>query len=179
MIREYKLYHGAVLSELVQKLSRPVRIHELSEPGRLSSYVLDEKIGLYIKHSSQRLNPWPFTFTRPNLLEVSLLAELYSETFLVFVCHTDGMVCLTLGEAMQIFAVGGSEQAWVRIDRRKRQRYCVTGGLGELGSRKPQGLDPILRILDEGVDECTDTVVKRRQMPIRSQFSSASQGSNP
>lgn len=160
MIPEYKLYHGAVLAELVQRLSRPVLIHELSEPGRLSSYVIDGEFGVQIKHSSQRMNPWPFTLTRQNLDELETLRANCSKTFIVFVCHTDGMVCVPLSEVMGILEVGGSDQAWIRIDRRKRQWYCVSGAKGELGTKKPKGLDALIKHIDHSLsagataDEC-------------------------
>jgi hypothetical protein len=147
VIPEYKLYHGAVLAELVHKLSRPLSIDELTETGRLSAYVLDGRIGLQVKHSSQRMNPWPFTFTRQNLAELLQLRQSCEQVFLAFVCHTDGMVCLSLEETTSMIEVAGSEQAWLRIDRRRGQWYSVHGGAG-LPVKKPRGLDSLTQELE-------------------------------
>ncbi|WP_298742770.1 hypothetical protein [uncultured Brevundimonas sp.] len=147
MIPEYKLYHGAVLADLVHELLVPVSIDELSGAGRLSSYVLNGRIGLQIKHSSQRLHPWSFTFTRQNFAELLTLRETYAQVYLVLVCHTDGMVCLTLDEVAALITVANSEQAWLRIDRRRGQWYTVNGS-GSLPIKRPKGLAALVEDLN-------------------------------
>lgn len=146
MIPEYKLYHGAVLAELVHELSVPVTVDELSEAGRLSSYILNGHIGLQIKHSGQRLHPWPFTFTRQNFSELLALRQTCDQVYLVLVCHTDGMVCLTLDEVAALITVADSEQAWLRIDRRRGQWYTVNGS-ASLPIKRPKGLDALVESL--------------------------------
>ena len=144
MIAEYKLYHGAVLAELVDLLPRAVSINELDEEGRLSSYILDGRVGLQVKHSTQRLHPWQFTFTKSNGLELLSLSNIVPEVFVVLVCHTDGMACLTIREVTSILAAGESDQAWIRVDRRRNEMYTVSGAACELSSKKPNGIDPIV-----------------------------------
>jgi hypothetical protein len=148
MIPEYKLYHGAFLAELIQRMAQPLLVDELAEPGRLSSYIINEDVGVQVKHSAQRMHPWPFTFTRSNLDEHDTLTSRCKDTFIVFVCHTDGMVCVPLHEMQSVLEIGESDQAWARIDRRKREWYCISGGKGELASKKPRGLDILINCLD-------------------------------
>jgi hypothetical protein len=147
MIAEYKFYHGAVLAELVNDMDRAISIDELEEEGRLSSYILDNKIGLQIKHSTNRLSPWQFTFTKQNLLQLLTLQTHYKVVFLAFVCHDDGMVTLTLEEATSILTSGETEQAWIRIERRRNEWYTVSGGAAELPNKKPQGIQPLIQAL--------------------------------
>jgi hypothetical protein len=147
MIPEYKLYQGAVLAELVDVMGAPVQIEELSEAGRLASYVLNGRVGLHVKHSAQRLHPWPFTFTKQNLADILALAARCRQAFIVLVCHTDGMVTITVQELMQVLQVVPSEQAWLRVDRRKRKLYVIAGGKGELATKKPKGVDPVVDAL--------------------------------
>lgn len=147
MIPEYKLYHGAVLAELVHRHPKGLCIDELIEEGRLSSYVLDGSIGLQVKHSTQKLYPWQFTFTKSNLVELLALRQRYKSVFVVLVCHTDGMVCLTIEEATAILAAGETDQAWIRVERRKGEWYAVWGGGAELPNKKPNGLDLLLEAL--------------------------------
>lgn len=173
MIPEYKLYHGAFLAELVQRIARPLLIDELAEPGRLSSYIINEDVGVQVKHSAQRMHPWPFTFTRSNLNEHDTLLSHCKAVFVVFVCHTDGMVCVPLGEVQSVLEIGDSDQAWIRIDRRKREWYCISGGRGELAGKKPRGLDILLSCLDEQVlliERAVDTMTMPRTKE-RSRFS--------
>lgn len=147
MIPEYKLYHGAVLAELIHAIETPVTLEELTEEGRLSSYVLNKCVGLQIKHSSQRLHPWPFTFTKSNLMELMTLRAAHPSVFVVLVCHTDGMVCVSLEELLDLLKIGGSEQAWVRVDRRKGKWYSLDGAGAVIPRKKPNGLDALIESL--------------------------------
>jgi len=148
MTPEYKFYHGAVLAELVDRSKRAITIDELTEYGRLSSYVLNGNIGIYVKHSAQRLHPWPFTFTRPNLVELLRLQSICDEVFLVLVCEADGMVCLAMNEAVELLQPTSSDQAWLRVDRKRGEWYAVASGGGGLPYKRPKGIDLVLRALD-------------------------------
>lgn len=148
MIPEYKMYHGAALAELVHMLPQPVAIDELSGVGRLSSYRLDGHVGLHIKHSSQRLPPWPFTFTAQNLSEIADLKAKCSEVAVVLVCHTDGFVCLPWSELSQLIGSDPDDGSWLRVSRRRRQWYDVSGCAGAQ-LKKPNGLDCLVDLLVE------------------------------
>ncbi len=147
MIAEYKLYHGAVLAELVDRATAPIVVDELSEEGRLSSYVLNESVGMMIKHSTNRLHPWSFTFTKRNAGELLELNRLTDDVYVVMVCHTDGMVCLTFDELNYLLAEVDADQVGIRVDRRPGHRYAVSSGLARLGRKKPSGVEPILAAL--------------------------------
>jgi len=148
MIADYKFYHGVVLAELINLKVGALAIDELSEDGRLSSYVLDDTVGLQIKHCANRLRPWQFTFTKANLVELLALQRRYKAVFIVFVCHKDGMVTLSLEEVTETIASRESEQAWIRIDRRKNEWYSVNGGAAELFGKRPHGVHRIIQALD-------------------------------
>lgn len=148
MIAEYKFYHGAVLAELVNLKTGTLAIDELNEDGRLSSYVLEGRVGLQIKHCTNRLHPWQFTFTKANLVQLLALQQSYQPVFIVLVCHYDGMVTLTLEEMTEVLATGESDQAWIRVDRRKNEWYAVNGGAAELAGKRPQGVQKIIQALD-------------------------------
>ena len=142
MIPDYKLYHGAVLAELVCELAQPVTVDELSEEGRLSSYVLDGRVGLHIKHSAQRLGPWPFTFTSQNLEELRSLGDSYRVVFIVLVCRTDGMACLSLEQLGGYIGLIDGAPNSLRVARRKRQWYAISGSVRQ--EKYPSGLNSLL-----------------------------------
>jgi hypothetical protein len=148
MIAEYKFYHGAVLAELINLKTGPLSIDELSEDGRLCSYILDGRVGFQIKHSTNRLHPWQFTFTKANLVQLLALQQSYSAVLVVLVCHTDGFVVLTLEEATILLATRESEQAWIRVDRKKNEWYSVNGGVAGLVCKRPQGVQKIIHALE-------------------------------
>jgi hypothetical protein len=83
MTSDYKLYQGAVFTELLDDVDKSLSIRAVREEGRLGAYIIDERIGLYIKHSAVRLSPWQFTFSKANAL--ALMEEQASPIRLGFV----------------------------------------------------------------------------------------------
>lgn len=143
MIPEYKRYQGAVLAEIVDGYPGAVSIQEWPGTGRLSCYVLNNSIGLHIKHSGARLRPWLFTFTQANFESIEMLGSKCQEVFVVLVCWHDGMVCLT-GAEFRSMVAEDAERAWVRVERRKGEWYTVSGPLLVLDGRKPNGIDCLI-----------------------------------
>ncbi len=144
MIPEYKLYHGAVLAELVDIATEDVFVGELREEGRLSAYTLNREIGLYIKYSTKRLTPWQFTVARSHVEEWAELQRRCKEVFLALVCHRDGIVALPIREVVEMLSATVSDQAWLRVDRRRGRWYTVNGN-GDAPSRKrARGLGDLL-----------------------------------
>src|SRR5262245_12378703 len=152
MIPDYKLYQGAVLAELVDEAKQAVKVRELVEEGRLHSYVINERIGMHIKHSSARLPPWQFTFTAANGQSLLELRTAFSAVFVVLVCWLDGMVCLSLDELREIVADNHVPQGWVRAERRRNEWYAVSGSRALLPYKKPQGLGPLIEALEVPLD---------------------------
>ncbi len=147
MTSDYKLYQGAVFTELFDEFDSPLSIKAMREDGRLGAYVVSDRLGLYIKHSAVRMPPWQFTFTKANALALMNLRRLTPLVFVVFVCWLDGMTCASLDELTEILGAGISDQAWIRIQRRKNEWYSITGATGDLKYKKPQGLGAIIEAL--------------------------------
>src|SRR5215510_15363355 len=127
MFDEYEFYQGVVLRQLVVQASSSIIITPFEKQGRVNAFVVNGKIGLFIKHSAKRMPPWAFTF---NLEQASDLLDLEAachETFVVFVCGDDGLVTLDVGILHSIVSFNSTEHAWVRIDRPPRSQYSVSG----------------------------------------------------
>ena len=78
MIAEYIFYHGALLHELTLNHGGAVTIEPRDNHGRPNTFILNSKVGVYIKHSTKRLSPWTYTFTKEHLSEVQALCEYVS-----------------------------------------------------------------------------------------------------
>jgi hypothetical protein len=115
-------YHGLVLARLV-RATQPVRIGCVSR----SAYVIDDAVGLYIKYSTNRMSPWPFSFSRAHQEELEGLAASYEETFIALVCGTDGIACLGRGELSRVLDDEYREVEWVKASRRPREKYAIRG----------------------------------------------------
>jgi len=131
MIKEFEQYHGAVFSRLLHKSPKTITIRTYPSHSN-ASYILDEKVGLYIKHSTKRLSPWSFTFQKTHQDEILEMKNTFEEVFVVFVCYTDGIVCLSFAELKLILDQCHEEVEWVRISRRPRGKYAIAGKDGHL-----------------------------------------------
>ena len=129
MIQEIERYHGVVLARMVrgEGAGRRIRSHSTVR----SAYVIDERLGLYVKYSTSRLSPWAFTFSRGHRRELVELSQELSRVCVVLVCGQDGVVALTDSEVVQVLGEAGDDQ-WMRVDRRRSQMYSVSGSFGRL-----------------------------------------------
>jgi hypothetical protein len=56
MIREHELYHGAALHKLISVGEFPIEIKPFAQSKGNSSYVINGRVGVYIKHSTLRMS---------------------------------------------------------------------------------------------------------------------------
>lgn len=150
MIRDYKLYHGAVLADIVDRAKGPITIEEVREEGRLLNYVLNRKIGLQVRFSTQRIRPWAFTFTPENVRSLQHLRDQYGQAFLALVCGQDGFVAIDAHDALPSLHAPGDRQSWLRVDRRRREFYKVAGAQGEFPRKYPTTTEIIVEKLESG-----------------------------
>jgi hypothetical protein len=131
MIKDFEQYHGAVFTRLLHSAEQPLSIKPYPSDSN-ASYVLNEKIGLYIKHSMKRMSPWSFTFQKSHQDEILEMKNKFQEVFVVFVCYTDGIVCLSFQELKAVLNDRHEQVEWVRIKRRRREKYAISGTDGSL-----------------------------------------------
>ncbi len=131
MIKEFEQYHGAVFSRLLHGSPKTITIRTYPSHSN-ASYILDEKVGLYIKHSTKRLSPWSFTFQKDHQDEILEMRKQFKDVFIAFVCHTDGIACLSFTELKAVLDDCHEEVEWVRIQRRPREKYAISGTDGNL-----------------------------------------------
>jgi hypothetical protein len=147
MIGEFELYHGAAIRELIVKATAPVTIVADDEIGRVNSFSVNGRIGLYLKHSHKRLPPWQFTYLPDHLIELDALIARHEEVWLIHICGLDGMVALTLGEFRAMNPEGCETTCFVRIDRDRNTMYRLNGTAGPLKRSKRRGLQHVLEAL--------------------------------
>ena len=147
MFDDYELYQGVVLRQLVVAASMPLSIEPFDYEGRINCFVLNGRVGIFLKHSSKRMTPWQFTFQQPHVKELRQLMKARNTSFAVFVCGLDGAVCLEASALFGIIDVRKSESAWIRIERRPRKMYGISGNAGDLSGKVARGLDVIIDAL--------------------------------
>jgi hypothetical protein len=134
MIREIEQYHGVVLARLIRGSRDGSGELTVKSIGR-SSYVVGGTIGLYVKRSTSRLTPWSFSFQREHQRELQSLSEECTAVFVVLVCGSDGIVCLSTAELDRVFDSEHQPVEWVKASRRKREKYVVTSSDDRRGVR--------------------------------------------
>ena len=131
MIRDFEFYHGLVFARILHATQRPLSIRPFQSVSN-SSYVVNDRVGIFIKYSAKRMTPWRFTFMKEHQQEIQLLKDSYQKAFLVLVCSDDGVVCLSYDELKQILDNQHDPIEWISATRHKREMYSVKGSNGEL-----------------------------------------------
>lgn len=147
MSDEYEFYQGVVLRQLVVNADFSIMLRPFEKQGRVSAFVLNGKIGVFIKHSAKRMSPWRFTFNIDQVSDLLDLTTAYSDSFVTFVCDDDGIVTLDVASLYQIVSLEESENAWVRIERPPRSQYAVSGNKAELPNKVPNGVFQIIETI--------------------------------
>ena len=86
--------------------------------------------GLYIKSSQKRRSPWRYNYIEQHQNEIAALKNKYGEVFNVYVNSADGFACLNFSELKRFLDEVHEEQEWIRISRRPKEAYRVTGNDG-------------------------------------------------
>jgi len=134
MIKEFEFYHGAVLSNLLHNSGKSITV-ELYPSESNASYVIDKKIGIYIKHSSKRMSPWRFSFSKEHQDEILEMKNKLDEVFSLLVCGEDGIVSLSFDELKKILNETHEPVEWISITRNKNEEYAIKGTDGSLGHK--------------------------------------------
>lgn len=154
MTKDFELFHGLVFSRLLHATGQEIRIKAVADSGN-SSYVLNGRIGLYIKYSAKRLSPWQFSFNRAHLEEILLLKRQTKAIVVVLVCGKDGIAALTFVEFKRVLGLQFDDVGWITVSRRKAEMYGIKGSAGELTHKVAdnEGPSKILVLSDHAVEE--------------------------
>lgn len=130
MIHEYERYYGTVFMELFEQSQSKLSIEPINTER--TSFLINGKLGLYIKHSSSRSNSWSFGFRAVDYEAIRELNKISEEIAFACVCGFHGVTILNNSD----FAIcaGFPEDLNSRITVRTKLKgsWTVTGSLGEL-----------------------------------------------
>lgn len=129
-MQNFEFFHGAAVIKIVHS----GYFKTIESFGKSNSaYLIDEKIGLYIKYSQKRMSPWVFTFDKEHIKEINEINDLLGNTFIILVCNDDGICCLNWKEFYTLISIDSSNYPkWIKASRRKNEKYSVCGIDGEL-----------------------------------------------
>jgi hypothetical protein len=147
MSRDFEAFHGIVLRSIIVSVGCSVAVEPFNRHGRLDAYVFDSKVGVFVKYSTKRMTPWPFTFHIDQVSELLDLEIEHPNAFVVFACGVDGLVAIEMATLHELVDFKQTEQAWVRIERRPRMLYSLSGNRGELANKVPRGIARVVEAI--------------------------------
>jgi hypothetical protein len=147
MFDDYEFYQGVVLRNLIVNADFSVMVRPFVREGRISAFVINSRIGVFMKHSTKRMSPWRFTFGLDQVSDLLDLEAKYFDSFVVFICGSDGLVTLDVAALHEIFTFDDVEKAWIAIERKPRSQYSVRGNRTELPNKISNGTGAILQAM--------------------------------
>jgi len=144
LINEFKSYHGSAFAELIDESLVPIK---LFRPNLLNNsyYVLDENIGLYVKHSTKRMTPWRFTFLTDHVQELEKIIERHEYCFLVLICGRDSIAVIEKTEILKLLPFANPAPSWVSVQTSHNTSLTIEGTCGSL-ERKLKKSKPFWRM---------------------------------
>jgi len=126
MIKEFQFYHGVVFAMLFHYSEKTFEVRQHPSTDN-ASYVIDNKVAVYIKYSTKRMSPWHFSFEVRHNTEIKGLCSRYQDTIILLVCRDDGVAGITVDEYNAIVDHDERTTKWISVVRRPREKYSVKG----------------------------------------------------
>lgn len=150
MIKEFEFYHGIVFSKLIHNIQNGISI-KLYPSSSNASYIINESVGIYIKHSAKRMTPWRFSFQKCHQDEIFNMQEELNKVFVLLVCGEDGVVALSYEELKTILDDTHDEIEWISASRTRNKDYEIKGSDGKL--EKKIGKIDFLKKLSDSISQ--------------------------
>jgi hypothetical protein len=129
--KDFAEYHGTMLCRVVHDSTSPVSVRLFATASN-ASYVINDKIGIFVKYSSNRMSPWGFSFGVSHHEEIERLHAQLPSIFITLICGSDGIACLSYPEFRQVIDMNHVGTESIRVSRKPREMYSVTGTDGKL-----------------------------------------------
>ena len=129
-MKDFEFFHGAALARIIHKnVSYSIKCYSNDN----SSYIIDEKVAIYLKYSQKRMSPWTFSFSEIHVSEIKEIKNKFNKIYLVFVCGHNGIACLDLEEFSTVISTENQNfPKWIRASRQKGEKFSISGSDGEL-----------------------------------------------
>ena len=122
-------FHGLILARIIQNQPACLEKYE----GNNSSYIINDRIGIYMKYSSKRMSPWTFSFSKTHINEIKDMKNRFEKTSVALICGSNGICCLNYSEFGTVLSIENrSFPKWVKASRLKGEKYSVSGSDGKL-----------------------------------------------
>ena len=155
------MLHGATILILLESLEKYEKIssYKLFSNESKSSYILTLcinnnkkiKIGLYLKHSRNRVSPWGFSFKDYQQEEINTLSNECDSIFILLITNQEGVAVVNKQVLPKLFDETIDESEWISVSRKIRQNFRVSSkdGVEKMIIPKNSFPNQIIECLDE------------------------------
>ncbi len=148
MIKEFEFYHGTIFSKLIHYFTEGISIKQYQSSSN-ASYIFNNEIGIYIKHSTKRMSPWRYNFLKIHIDEILKISKDFEFVFILLVCEKDGVVILSLKDFKHVLDINGSDSEWISVSRLPGKEYTIKGSKSELKNKV--GKTDLLKKIEEAL----------------------------
>jgi len=121
--------YGAVFSKIINSGAVNIRKYEHNN----SSFIINNKIGIYNKYSTKRISPWTFTFINAHIDEIKIMNDEFEFIYIILICCENGICCLNYKEYCTVLSVENRiSPKTITARRKKGEKYTVSGSDGKL-----------------------------------------------
>jgi hypothetical protein len=131
VINEFKIYHGSALAELLDDADTAISIRRLDLQNN-AIYILNDRVALYVKHSTARISPWRFSFTLEHVQDLVKLMTDHEDTYLVLVCGKDSIGVANPKQIGKLLNLKNPTPSWVSVQTGHNTGLTVEGSNGAL-----------------------------------------------
>lgn len=157
------MLHGATILMLLESLEKYEKInsYKLYSKESKSSYILSIsinnnkliKVGLYLKHSTNRISPWRFSFKDYQQKEINALSNECDTIFVLLITNQEGVAVVNQKVLPKLFNETIEDSEWISVSRKIRQNFRVSSKDGVEKMIIPKNSFPIQ--ITEFLDELT------------------------
>ena len=149
MINEFKAYHGSAFAELIDESTVPITLFR-PDLSNNAVYILNNSIGLFIKHSTKRVSPWRFSFQSDHVTNLQELTQEFDHAFMVLICGRYAIAVLNNCEIRDLLPLNSPSTSWVSVNSSHNTMLTIEGSSGKLKRkiRKSQPFYQVKEILE-------------------------------
>jgi len=153
--------HGAAILNLTEQLSKEKNLFFSFLKGKSnSSYTFQviktkpsvftfnngnlslKKIGLYIKTSNKRNDPWRYTFSKENQEEIENLKSSCEKTFVLLALGKEGFALLEYNDLKKLLDDNFEDTEWLSVEKPVNKFFRINGKDGKQKLKVPQNNFP-------------------------------------
>lgn len=133
MTHEFERYYGTVFTSLFEEAS-DVHIKKISDND--SAYILNGRLGLYIKHATARVSPWSYSFRTNDFVIIDQMRMDTDEIVFGLVCGFHGVCLISSDDLKTAGGVFQGDSLRITIRTMRGGSWKVSGTAGDLSTTR-------------------------------------------